>query len=414
MSYAEKNPTSNGRTPRWFLLLLVSYPLIIIFDRFSLQHGFLNLPRFGEFFIDKAIPELKALNPPIQKRDGYDGQFYAQMAIDPLLRSPAMADGFDDVGYRGQRIGLSAIAYVLGGGQPAIVVQVYSVLNFVFWCLMCWLVLKWVGTETIQQRCVVLVIVYTAGALVSIARALTDLPAAVLGLLAVWFTQHKPTERLCQLSSLVSFCLSTLCKETGVLSALAIMNLKNWKSFLKSGLFVVLALIPVFMWTIYVKTYIGSGSKGMGAITIPLMGIAAKFQIAFARAYNEFPSVHPIEIIGPASILVQAVYVLRRLDWRSEYWRFGAGFAVLPFFVAFAVWETQTAFSRVLLPLTLAFNLHLFSIREKLKSKKFNWWFWLGNAGLLDRAFPMLVVWTAIEYGLHRKRRMRTTQVSAT
>ena len=48
----------------------------------------------------------------------YDGQFYAQRALDPLLRDPTIDRGMDLAPFRARRILFSGTAYVLGMGKP--------------------------------------------------------------------------------------------------------------------------------------------------------------------------------------------------------------------------------------------------------------------------------------------------------
>jgi hypothetical protein len=49
---------------------------------------------------------------------GYDGQFYAQLAIDPLITDPAIDRALDDPPYRARRILFSWTAHLVGLGQP--------------------------------------------------------------------------------------------------------------------------------------------------------------------------------------------------------------------------------------------------------------------------------------------------------
>jgi hypothetical protein len=45
---------------------------------------------------------------------GYDGQFYAQLALHPDLKDPNLANALDNPVYRARRIGLSLLAFCLG------------------------------------------------------------------------------------------------------------------------------------------------------------------------------------------------------------------------------------------------------------------------------------------------------------
>src|SRR5476649_2445749 len=73
------------------------------------------------------------MKPAVMAGDGYDGQFYAQIALDPTFRRPDLPGALDNPGFRGQRIFLPAIAHVLGLGRPKAVLFIYAALNLAFW-----------------------------------------------------------------------------------------------------------------------------------------------------------------------------------------------------------------------------------------------------------------------------------------
>ncbi|MES1194835.1 MAG: hypothetical protein ABUL65_03000, partial [Opitutus sp.] len=68
----------------------------LVAAKFSPQTGFNSLIRFGATWQDRRLPQLAAL-PLATAADssGYDGQFYAQVAIDPLLRDPHLVTALD-------------------------------------------------------------------------------------------------------------------------------------------------------------------------------------------------------------------------------------------------------------------------------------------------------------------------------
>ena len=74
---------------------------------------------------------------------GYDGQFYAQLAVEPLLRDRRIDEALDTPPYRARRILFSWTAYLLGLGRPAWILKVYAVQNIVAWLLLAWLLLRW-------------------------------------------------------------------------------------------------------------------------------------------------------------------------------------------------------------------------------------------------------------------------------
>ena len=60
----------------------------------------------------------KSWVPSGNSEAGYDGQFYAQIALDPTLRNPGLKDACDNLAYRAQLIAMPVASYVLGLGQP--------------------------------------------------------------------------------------------------------------------------------------------------------------------------------------------------------------------------------------------------------------------------------------------------------
>jgi len=67
---------------------------------------------------------------------GYDGMYYAQLAVEPLLRDPAIDAALDNPPYRARRILFSWTAYALGLGRPAWILKAYSFQNVIAWLLL--------------------------------------------------------------------------------------------------------------------------------------------------------------------------------------------------------------------------------------------------------------------------------------
>ena len=387
------SPSLTKSRSKVFIGLCALYPCLLLAVNFDQQHGFLAVPRFGEQFHGASLDEVKSLDPPRKNSAGYDGQFYAQMALDPSLRNAQLPAAVDDLGYRGQRIGLSALAHVLGGGHVWLTLQIYSVLNLFFWFAMLVLAVRMFGLEPLQQRVCLIACLWSAGVLISITRALTDLPALTLSLLALWMSVRGGK------SFVVFGGIATLFKETSVFSFLA-YGTKDWKRNPIGYLAVMgLALVPLVIWQTYVRTQIGGGQSGFSHnFNWPLFGLVDKLTAVWQQCI-ENPTRPPLlELLGPISIAVQSGYLLSRWRWNDEFWRFGIGFACLTVVIAFAVWESQSAYSRVLLPLCISFNALLLRDSQAMSFRQYLIWFWLGNIGLLDRAIPGLVVWGILEW----------------
>ena len=127
------------------VLMLIAVPLKLLVDSYVPGQGFLSLVHFGERFSSTRLSEINELEPPTQSPIGYDGQFYAQLALHPSLRGKDIANALDNPAYRARRIGLPVLAMSLGLGRTAWVLNIYSMLNFVFWLLLLVLLLRFIG-----------------------------------------------------------------------------------------------------------------------------------------------------------------------------------------------------------------------------------------------------------------------------
>src|SRR5215210_2697666 len=58
--------------------------------------------------------------------NGYDGAAYTQIAFHPLLGSTELQPALGNVPYRARRILGSALAWVIAGGEPARIANVYA------------------------------------------------------------------------------------------------------------------------------------------------------------------------------------------------------------------------------------------------------------------------------------------------
>ena len=107
--------------------------------------GFTCLILFGGKLGAAAHPGTQVRSTITWTQDsyGYDGQYYAQMAVKPLLMSRDLAAAMDNLPYRARRILFCWTAYVLGLGRPAWVLQAYALQNILAWLLLAWLLLRW-------------------------------------------------------------------------------------------------------------------------------------------------------------------------------------------------------------------------------------------------------------------------------
>lgn len=130
-------------TAYWIASLLLA---ILVLDKFSPQTGFTSLIRFGEAWQNRRHSSLQNLPvATVSASSGYDGQFYAQIALDPLLRDAEFARIIDAPAYRARRILVPATAATLGFGSPWWTLQAYALINVFCWFALGWLLLRHIG-----------------------------------------------------------------------------------------------------------------------------------------------------------------------------------------------------------------------------------------------------------------------------
>ena len=341
-------------------------PAVFVARQFCPGHGLTKLLEVGPLYLPRALPQFQALHPVTTRRYGYDGQFYAQVAIDPLLRNPRLAQALDVPEYRSRRILIPALAWLLGGGQPSAIVTAYILLTVASWYILLWLLLRFERPETMQDWLCVGATMLTTGALASLQRSLTDLPAATLLVGAAVLAGRSRT---------VLLALAVLTRETCAICAWApvVDFRKTPHRFWRGAAHIAAIILPFLVWAIYVRF---------------------RFQKHF---YGEDNFAWPFEgwIYGPIltlvggnlstglaglSLLAELAYLVSRPRLDSFYWRVAISFGIASCFLSDEPLGSAVSFTRDLLPMTIGFNILL--MRES--PAKFSFWFVAGNIGLFS------------------------------
>lgn len=283
---------------------------------------------------------------------GYDGLYYAQIAYDPLLGNPELRRAVDSLTYRARRILPSAAAWLFSAGRPDVIVHVYSVLNIVVWLAFApWL---WRRIPVVDGRGFLAWagVLFSAGALASVRFSLTDLPATALLAAAVGAAEERRTR-----TGGLWLGAAALTRETS-LGALVATADPPWLSARNVRL-AALAALPLAGWIAFVRWRLGANDTGLSNLTWPLVSYTQKWT-EILGAFSTEGDWRPVAtgLLALVGVTVQAAYVIAQPHWRDRWWRLGAAFVGLALFLSTAVWEgLPGAFTRVLLPLTLAFNV---------------------------------------------------------
>lgn len=309
----------------------------------------------------------------------YDGQFYAQRALDPLCRDPLVDRAMDLPPFRARRILFSWTAYGLGLGRPAWIIEVYALQNVVCWLLLAWLLARWIAPASPRGCALWTACMFSHGLLWSTRFALLDGPSLLLTVCAV-----QAVERGRPLLSAMIVGVSGLARETNILVAAAQPLPRDRRGWLRLAAAGALALIPLVLWEDYLRSIyrstIAAGADSLGA---PGVALAQQWMHSFGELRTEgilSTAWLPFGLVS--SLVAQAIYVTARRKYASPWWRVAAAYVVLMLMLDRVLADPTTgAISRVLLPLTVGFNILL---ADESRPLTFWSWFAAGNLHLLS------------------------------
>ncbi len=384
LPFFPKSPTNRDRLLRWGLMVGFALAIARFWSPFF---GFTALIQADGTTAQNLPASLRDAPVFIHEKAGrYDGAFYAQIATDPTLRDPDLRTAVDDLGYRGRRILLSAVAWLAGGGEPVAALRAYAGLNVVLWFGLALVLMQILPVGGGWRHAVAwIAVLFTSGVMASVRLALTDLAALLLvagGLLLVERRRLLPA----------SLCLGAagLARETALLGG--VMLGQGWpkqrSGRLRWCLWGGLAALPLVAWWSYVHFGALPSNTGSGNFALPLAGWLGKWAELWRLTGEE--SNHGLVLRGwldCTALTVQAVFLWRHRDPGDAWWRVGAAFAVLGTVLGASVWEgLPGAYARVLLPVTLCFNVLAVRRRAALG------WFLLGNLSLVGGVWALLEV----------------------
>jgi hypothetical protein len=335
----------------------------------------------------RATP--KYMEPFPSDRWGFDGQQYAQLSLDPLLRDPKIKTAIDNPPYRARRILLPWLAWLGGLGHPFWVLNVYAGLNLVFWlgfAVMMAALFRPYGWAGVAGFAAMLL---TCGIIESMRHSLTDFPAFVLMTLAVMIGGTRGASVLA---------LAGLAREVSALGLAGLMEIEPpWLKAVKKNFWLgSIAFGPILLWMVYIawRLRMPAGSVSGDNLDWPFYAIARKLgefvsfarkdEIEWSRFYLNY-ELHALLTI--VATLTQCIYLLTHRAWENRLWRMAAVFVPFFFCIGYPAWENHFTVTRHALPITLGFNLFL-AMRP---GRRWLWWFLLGNCfvpyGVIEFAF---------------------------
>ena len=381
--------------PRWLAAVLLAVCALVPLGYYARQIAdrpdLTGIIFFGDQFAAREVPELRALHPQTQPSCGYDGQFYAQIALDPTMPLPAYRTALDGTAWRGQRIFLPVVAWALGLGHTRAVLVVYALLNLLAWGALLLMLRRRLQPFNARGMLVLYAVMLSTGTLVSLQYALTDLPAVAIGMLALGVTGVP--------ASLLVSC-AALTKPTGLLFAAGPFLPASWRTgeIARKAALVLIPTAALGLWTIYIYHHFSVPTIGsdLGRPGVAIVHhVVEVWQENRVRIWNWnqaawlFWDNRFFELLAIFSSLVQVVFLAARPRWRDPLWRAGAAFALLFLFLSDAVWHDTIDYSRTVLMMTVAFNLLLAEVQS---ARVFLILLVAGNAGLLGGLGEMILI----------------------
>ena len=372
-----------SRTTAYWIASLLFAALVLA--KFSPQTGFTGLIRFGETWHGQRHSSLQSLPlATVPDSNGYDGQFYAQIALDPFLRGTELQRVIDTPAYRARRILTPATAALIGLGNPWWTLQAYALINIFCWFVLAWLLHQHIGGTDWLAFARWAGCMFSLGVLDSVRQSLIDLPALLLLVLAVnAHIRSRPT------SSTLWLAFANLTKETSLLGAVALKCEKDpakahWPRVLVA---LAIAVLPLALWSLYVQQRFAGSPDGdsLGNFTWPLLGLLKQVKYSLRElSLGNFEGRYSFSLIALLGFFTQFWVLWRNRQPGSPWWRIGAAYSILLLFLSSWVWSGYWAACRAVLPMTIAFNL-------LLPASRFFWPLWiLGNLTLLHGVWRFL------------------------
>ena len=319
--------------------------------------GFTTLIHFGDQFSDRVLPVVRyTRHAPSREELGGDGQFYAQIALEPLLRNRQIDRALDFPPYRARRVLFSWSAYLLGFGQPERVLKVYAMQNIVAWLVLALALLRWLPPSRPRNLLPWIGCLYSAGMLISVQFSMLDGLSLLLLTLAI-----LAQERQCGWLATGMMAISGLGRETNLIgSGLLVSRMPHTRrDFAVLGGTALCVVMPFFLWTRYLAhLYPDFSYSNSDLVGVPFAGYLAKMSATLSDFHRfGWHSDVRFEIVMLVALSVQLVFVALRWDWKSAWWRMAAPYCLLFAITGYGVWGPPGGAPRVLLPLTVAFNV---------------------------------------------------------
>ena len=331
MDVASGTPSPGAKPRVWRILALVLCALFLasVARFYHPGFGFTSLVVIPSAGHDSEIPALRALPHYEYATIAYDGEFYVQLAMTPLLRDPAIDRALDRPAFRARRILFCWTAYALGFGRPAWILQVYALQNVLCWLVLAWLITRWIPlTAEAPSRCGPGACSAMGCSGPSASRCSTG--RALLLAIAVLAAEQNRTWVTAALVGVAGLGRETNCSA----DVRRFRGRTAWRDWLKLAAALALVILPLVIWQDYIwSIYRGTSTSCRRrpvdrAAQRPTSGQMAGSPraIAAGTASGLCPGFTLLVLIA---ISVQLGFLVVTLAWREPWWRLAAAYAGL-------------------------------------------------------------------------------------
>jgi hypothetical protein len=195
--------------------------------------------------------------------------------------------------------------------------------------------------------------------MMSVARALTVLPSALLIATAILLAERRR-----EVGAVVSFALAALTRDTSVLAGTLLMPTQpsRRQAWIVAALRGALAIVPVAAWAWYAHWRFPDSPLVDGAnFERPFVAMIGALDATWRALPQKGWHIFVAQLFTTIGLCTQWLFLACSVHgaWRERWWRTGAAFAMLLVVLGPAVWEDAAAAARAVLPMTLAFNILL-------------------------------------------------------
>ena len=280
----------------------------------------------------------------------------------------------DNPMHRARRVLLPALAWLLALGQPMWIVHVYSVLNIVAWLALAAVLWRLLPVHDLRSWLAWAAVLFSGGTITSVRRALTDSS----GRSPCWPAACSPSSGLEVKTGAGLVAAASLARETSLLALAGIL----WETVAVAGKRptachrrrTACCLADSHL----MAPWSGRHRMGQPDAAPGRSGRKVGADVSAALHSGDRPLAWTT-MAATLGLIVQAVYLATRPRLDDGWWRIGAVYGLLMLCLNSPVWDGfPGAATRVLLPMTLAFNVLI--VRNRASAA----WLIAGNLAVLN------------------------------